>query len=79
MGNKIRKNNNSDNSDGGSKKPKRGWKAQQRIVCFDSQSNGGVDDSELLHIQGLVRCKSCESTYPRDLDKCPHRVCNANT
>ena len=29
------------------------------------------DDVEMLRIQGLVRCKDCESPYPRFLDECP--------
>lgn len=79
MGKQNRNKNNSDGSDFRGKKPKRNWKGQQRIIPSNSQPNGGVDDDELLHIQGLVRCDSCESTYPRDLERCPHRICNANT
>ena len=77
MGKRNRNKNNSDNSEFRGKKPKKDWKGHQRI--HSPNSNGGVDDSELLYIQGLVRCESCESTYPRDLAKCPHRICNQNT
>lgn len=77
MGKRNRNKNNSDDSEFRGKKPKKNWKGQQRISS--PHSNGGVDDDELLHIQGLVRCDSCESTYPRDLERCPHRICNANT
>lgn len=79
MGKRNRNKNNSDDSEFRGKKPKKDWKGKQRTISFSSQNNGGVDDDELLHIQGLVRCKNCESTYPRDLNKCPHRICNTNT
>ena len=29
------------------------------------------DDTEMLRIQGLMRCVSCEAPYPLDFKKCP--------
>ena len=76
---KRKRGSNSNHSGEGMKKPKKNWKSHQRIVCFDIHSNGEIDDGELLRIQGLVRCKNCETTYPRELSDCPNTSCNANT
>lgn len=46
-------------------------KSKYRIKLKDN----GIDDDlqdEILHIQGLVRCKSCHGAYPLDLKECPH-------
>lgn len=32
----------------------------------------GVDEDELLYLQGLCRCRECDNTYPRYLDECPY-------
>ena len=32
----------------------------------------GVDEDELLYLQGLYRCRECDNTYPRYLDDCPY-------
>ena len=31
-----------------------------------------IDEEELLYLQGLVRCQSCEIPYPNYLENCPH-------
>jgi len=40
-------------------------KHQKKIVDDD------FDDAEILRIQGLIRCKVCESPYPMFLELCP--------
>ena len=76
---KRKRSSKSNHSGDGRNKPKRSWKDHQRIVCFDIHSNGEIEDGELLRIQGLIRCKYCETTYPRDFSECPTKSCNANT
>lgn len=40
-------------------------KYQKKITPED------FDDSEMLRIQGLIRCKECENPFPKFLDNCP--------
>jgi len=75
---KRRRDSKSNLSEGRRNKPKKSWKSHQRIFHIEVNSNGDIDDSELLSIQGLVRCKYCENTYPKDLSDCPNKSCNAN-
>ena len=45
------------------------FKPQKRVwVEADSDD---MSDSEMLRIQGLIRCDNCENPYPDALDNCP--------
>jgi hypothetical protein len=41
------------------------WRQSRR------QETQGVDDAELLYLQGLIRCQVCDITYPNFLENCP--------
>ena len=42
------------------------WRQGRREV------ESGVDDEELLYLQGLCRCRDCDNVYPKLLDECPY-------
>ena len=46
---------------GGSKKPRKEWKSSKKENSDDFDM---MSDSEMLRIQGLVRCRICEEPFP---------------
>ena len=54
---------------GGSKKPRKEWKSSKKENSDDFDM---MSDSEMLRIQGLVRCRICDEPFPDELDNCPY-------
>jgi len=52
-----------------------GWKRKdykETQKALNEQDNEKPYDSEMLRIQGLIRCKECEITYPYLHRECPN-------
>ena len=48
-----------------------GEKTKQWRQSRRQEIDEGVDDAELLYLQGLIRCQDCDITYPNFLKNCP--------
>lgn len=46
-------------------------------VSEETREDERLWQDEILYLQGLVRCRDCETPYPEHLETCPH--CEAKT
>lgn len=57
-------------------RPRGGKKIKPQKRSIIPEGSYEMSDSEMLRIQGLVRCRSCENPFPTQFDICP--LCGSN-